>query len=68
MNVDASDIVVGLMMAVFAIIGLVLGAGAMDDEMYVFGLSLFLFSVLFIVGQIRRYYDRADASRTAKHD
>ncbi len=68
MNVEASDIVVGLLMAVFAIIGLLLGAGAMDDEMYIFGISLFLFAVLFIFGQIRRYYDRADARRTAKHD
>ena len=66
MNVEASDIVVGLLMAVFAVIGLLLGAGAMDDEMYVFGLSLFLFAVLFILGLIRRHYDRADARRAGK--
>lgn len=66
MKVGASDIVVGLMMVVFAIIGLVLGAGAMDDEMYVFGIALFLFAVLFIFGQIRRVHDRADARKALK--
>ena len=63
MNVEASDIIVGLLMAVFGIVGLVLAAGAMDDEMYVFGFSLFAFAVAFIFGLIRRYYDRAEGAR-----
>ena len=65
--IEASDIVVGLLMVVFAIVGLLLGAGAMDDEMYIFGISLFAFAVVFLAGLIRRTYDRADARRKAKY-
>ena len=68
MNVEASDIIVGLLMAVFGIVGLVLAAGAMDDEMYVFGFSLFAFAVAFIFGLIRRHYDRAEAARRAARE
>ena len=40
MESNVSDLVVGLMMAVFGLIGLFLVAGAADIEMYVFGLAL----------------------------
>ena len=64
MNVqEPSDVIIGLLMAVFGIVGLVLAAGAMDNEMYVFGLSLFVFAMAFIFGLIRRYYDRAEGAR-----
>jgi len=63
MDIGASDLIVGLMMLVFAVIGLILGAGAVDNEMYVFGLSLFAFACLFILGLIRAHYDRLDAAR-----
>ena len=67
MNVEASDVIVGLLMAVLGIVGLILASGAMDDEMYVFGFSLFGFAVAFIFGLIRRGYDRADANRAANN-
>jgi FtsH-binding integral membrane protein len=58
---DTSDLVVGLMMAVFGLIGLFLISGATDSEMYVFGLSLSGFAILFDFGLIKRYFDRRDA-------
>jgi hypothetical protein len=61
MDIEASDLIVGVMVAVFGLIGLFLGAGATDDEMYVFGLSLAGFSFLFLFGLIRAHYDRAEA-------
>jgi hypothetical protein len=53
------------MMLLFGIVGLILAAGAVDDEMYVFGLSLFAFACLFIIGQVRHHHDRRDAARAA---
>ena len=63
MNIEVSDLIVGLMMAVFGLLGLVLASGATDDGMYVFGLSLAGFAALFDFGLIRRHYDKADARR-----
>jgi|APCry1669189534_1035231.scaffolds.fasta_scaffold238876_1 hypothetical protein len=61
MDTDPGAIAVGLLMTVFGIIGLVLIAGAADDEMYIFGIALTLFAILFDFGLIRRHYDRRDA-------
>ena len=47
MDIDPSDLIVGLLMTAFGIIGLILASGAMDNEMYVFGLALFAFAVVF---------------------
>jgi FtsH-binding integral membrane protein len=63
MNIDPSDFIVGLLMTAFGIIGLILASGAMDNEMYVFGLSLFAFATLFDLGLIRRYFDKAEVRR-----
>ena len=63
MESDISDLVVGLMMAVFGLIGLFLAAGAADAEMYVFGLALSGFAILFDFGLIRRHHDRRDHAR-----
>lgn len=68
MESNVSAVVVGLMMAFFGLIGLFLIAGAADDEMYVFGLSLSGFAVLFDLGLIRRYYDRRDVGLAAVRD
>ena len=69
MDIDPSDLIIGLLMTTFGIIGLILASGAMDNEMYVFGLSLFAFSCLFDLGLIRRHFDRLDAARvkTSRH-
>lgn len=63
MELDPSDLIVGLLMSVFGIVGLILASGAMDDEIYLFGLSLFGFACLFDLGLIRRHFDRLEAAR-----
>lgn len=68
MESNVSDIVVGLMVAVFGMIGLFLVAGAADNEMYIFGLGLCGFAVCFIFGLIRRHYDRRDAALAAARE
>jgi hypothetical protein len=59
------DIVVGLFVAALGLVGLVLAAGALDQEMYLFGLSLFGFAVAFIWGQMLKSMKRAEAARAA---
>jgi hypothetical protein len=63
MDIEPSDLIVGLLMTTFGIIGLILASGAMDNEMYVFGLSLFGFAVLFDLGLVRRHFDRQEVKR-----
>ncbi len=63
MDIEPSDLIVGLLMIALGIIGLLLASGAYDDEMYVFGLSLAGFATVFVLGQVRRHYDRLDAAR-----
>ncbi len=63
MDIDPSDLIVGLLMTAFGIIGLIVASGAMDNEMYVFGLALFAFAVVFDIGLIRRHFDRQEARR-----
>ena len=63
MDFDQSDLIVGLLMAVFGLVGLILASGAMDNEMYVFGFSLFGFACVFEFGLLRRHFDRLEARR-----
>jgi hypothetical protein len=63
MDIEPSDLIVGLLMAALGLIGLILASGAMDDGMYVFGLSLFGFACVFEFGLVRRHYDRLEAGR-----
>ncbi|HVB69834.1 MAG TPA: hypothetical protein VNE67_18455 [Acetobacteraceae bacterium] len=67
MDFETGDIVVGLMVAALGLLGLFLAAGAWDEEMYIFGLALAVFAVLFDFGLLRRHYDRADAARSRPH-
>ena len=60
MNMEISDWIVGVMMAVFGLLGLFLAAGAADNEMLIFGLALFAFAVCFVIGLVRRFYDTRD--------
>ncbi len=55
MDFETGDVVVGLMVAALGLLGLFLAAGAWDEEMYLFGLSLAGFAVLFDFGLLRRY-------------
>ena len=63
MGIEPSDLIVGLLMAAFGLIGLILASGAMDDGMFVFGLSLFGFACVFDFGLLRRHFDKREAGR-----
>ena len=60
MKVEGSDIFVGLLVSVLGVIGLILASGATDDGMYVFGFSLAGFAVVFVMGLIRRHFDKQE--------
>jgi hypothetical protein len=63
MQVAVSDRIIGGLMAILGLLGLFLAARAVDDAMYVFGLSLTAYAYIFIFGQVRRHCDAADAAR-----
>jgi len=63
MDIEVSDVIVGILMIVFGVLGLFIAAGAMDIEMYVFGLGLFILAVCFVFGQVRR----VSGARRAAH-
>ena len=58
MDVEPGDIAVGVMTVILGGVGLLLAARALDDAFYVFGLSLAGFAFVFLLGLIRRHYDR----------
>ena len=65
-----SDWIVGTMVAVFGGVGMIMGVGARDEEIFIFGFSLAIFSGTFIWG-IRQRHAAAHAAvkaRTGKHD
>ncbi len=64
MHEQTGDLAVGLLVFVLGLVGLVMASGALDNEIYVFGLSLAIFAVLFIFGLVRRHFDRIDAARS----
>jgi len=63
METQTSDLIVGLMMAIFGLIGLFLTAGAADDEMYVFGICLAGFALCFEFGLLKGHFDKRDLAR-----
>jgi hypothetical protein len=63
-----SDVLVGVLVAVLGLIGLVLASGALDDEMYVFGLSLAGFAVLFDFGLVKGHFDSGEKARSKGAD
>ncbi len=62
---EVSDIVVGIIMLILGGTGLFMASGALDNEIYIFGLSLAGFAAIFEFGLIRAYFDRKDAARHA---
>ncbi len=60
---NLSALIVAAMMAALGLVGLILASGALDDEIFIFGLSLAGFAAIFGFGLIRRYFDRAEAVR-----
>ena len=67
MHEQTSGLVVGVLVLILGLAGLVMASGALDDEMYVFGLSLAGFAVVFDIGLVKRHFDRADAARGGGH-
>jgi hypothetical protein len=63
MDIERSDVIVGLLMTVLGLAGLILASGAMDDAMSVFGISLFGFACVFVFGLLLRHFDRLDGGR-----
>ena len=62
-----SEIIVGTMMLLFAAIGLIETFNAVDNEMFVFGVSLFGFALVFIIGLIKgRLGNRKAARKSAE--
>jgi hypothetical protein len=48
--------------ALLGIVGLFLSANARDNGIYLFGLTLFVFALVFIFRQIKDAFDRAEAA------
>ncbi len=67
MHEQTSDLVVGLLVLILGLVGLVMASGALDDAMYVFGLSLAGFAVVFDLGLVKRHFDRIDAAKERGH-
>ena len=65
MNGTVSDVLVGLLVAVLGLLGLFLAAGALDDEIFIFGLCLTAFAVVFDLGLVKAHYDRREAAKRA---
>ena len=59
--VSPGDIVVGVFVAALGMVGLVMAAGALDQEIYIFGLSLFAFTAAFNWGQVLKGFRRGEA-------
>jgi hypothetical protein len=58
---DTVPWVIGGIVALAGLIGLFLAADAVDPGMYIFGLGLFAFAVLFVFSQVRCAFDARDA-------
>ena len=68
METEMGDWIIGVMMAVFGLIGLFLFGRAADGEMAVFGASLAAFSLIFVFGLIKQNYDHQDVARAQAKD
>ena len=63
MEDDLSGILVGGLVALLGLMGLIMASGAYDNAIFIFGLSLAGFAVLFDLGLVRRHFDRQAARR-----
>jgi hypothetical protein len=59
------DWILGLVMAVFAVLGLVLASGAYDTGMYTFGLLLFAFGTFFDFWLVKKHFDAKEQVASA---
>lgn len=63
---NLGDIVVGVFVALLGLLGLILAAGALDQEMYVFGLALVVFAGAFDWGLALKVIRRIEAARNGE--
>lgn len=63
MEDDISGVLVGALVAVLGMVGLFMASGAYDNAIFIFGLSLAAFAVIFDIGLIRRHFDRRSGGR-----
>ncbi len=68
MKREVGDVVMGSLMVPMGLLGLLVASRALDPEMYVFGVSLTAFAVLFGFGLIKRHYDIADTQSALSKD
>ncbi|MFY8106637.1 MAG: hypothetical protein ACOVKO_06945 [Elstera sp.] len=66
MSTSFADSLVGVFVAVLGILGLFMASGAVDAELYLFGLSLFALGVLFNFSLVKSAFDRQDAARSGE--
>jgi len=59
------DWILGIVMAVFSVLGLVLASGAYDIGMYTFGLLLFAFGVFFDFWLVKKSFDSKERAVSA---
>lgn len=59
---EVSSILVGALVLILGFVGLFLASGALDSEMYVFGLGLAGFAAVFDIGLIKAHFDRKQAA------
>ena len=64
-GIRTGDEAMGVFVALLGLIGLIQAAGATDNEIYVFGLSLLGFAIVFDFGLIRRHFDTRGGCRRA---
>jgi uncharacterized membrane protein YbhN (UPF0104 family) len=58
MEESISEVAVGVLVALLGLIGLFMASGALDDEIYLFGLGLAAFAVVFLFGRIKTHFDQ----------
>jgi hypothetical protein len=64
---EIGDYITYVLVALLGLLGPYLAHGARDNEIYIFGLSLFAFAAAFLFIDIKRHYDLADhAKESAK--
>lgn len=61
MRIAMGDRIIGGLMVFLALLGLYQASRAVDDAMYIFGLSLFAFACVFVIGQVRRHFNTSEA-------
>lgn len=60
MGIEIGDLIVGLLMIAFSLIGLFLAAGLDGNQLYMFGLSSVGWGAVFVFTLLRRYFGQRE--------